>query len=34
MDTAVLTLLLCLTSAGILGISILVSLHVMKKKEY
>ncbi len=30
----ILTLLLCLAVAGILGISFLVSLHVMKTKEY
>lgn len=32
--TTALTLLLCLAVAGILGISFLVSLHVMKTKEY
>jgi len=32
--TTVLAMLLCLAMAGILGISFLVSLHIMKKKEY
>lgn len=32
--TTVLALILCLAVAGILGISFLVSLHIMKKKEY
>lgn len=32
--TAVLTIFLCAAVAGILGISLLVSLHVIKKKEY
>ena len=33
-DTAVLILFLCAAVAGILGLSLLVSLHVVKKKEY